>query len=200
MKQHKIQWSKNESGLIPTIVQDIMTGQMLMLAYMNKQALQKTMKTKKVWFYSRSKKRLWMKGEESGNSLSVVSVQADCDGDTLLIQVNPIGPTCHTGQVSCFGEIGKSEDAIFDLYKIIEGRKRAMPKGSYTASLFKAGLDRICTKIAEESGEVIKAATKETKQRLIEEATDLLYHLFVLLVSKEILISEFAHGIKKRMK
>lgn len=189
-------WEKN--NLIPAIVQDNNTGQVLMLAYMNRKALRKTMKTKRVWFYSRSRKRLWMKGEESGNQLSVVNMQADCDGDTLLVTVNPTGPTCHTGCVSCFGDVGKQEDALIDLFKVIQGRKNAMPRGSYTATLLKAGLDRICIKIAEESGEVIKAATKENTKRLIEESVDLLYHLFVLLAAKEVDYSKLMREVGKR--
>jgi phosphoribosyl-ATP pyrophosphohydrolase/phosphoribosyl-AMP cyclohydrolase len=193
----KINWSKDK--LIPAIVQDNNTGQVLMLAYMNRAALQKTVKTKCVWFYSRSKKRLWMKGEESGNKLSVVSCKLDCDKDALLIRVNPTGPTCHTGQVSCFGKVGKAEDALIDLFKIIQGRKNAMPRGSYTVSLFKAGLDRICTKIAEESGEVIKAATKESQNRLIEETADLLYHMMVLLAERDVAILKVMKELQKRM-
>src|SRR3989338_7999353 len=189
---------KKINGLLPTIVQDSTTGQVLILAYMNREALRKTITTKRVWFYSRSKKRLWMKGEESRNSLSVISYQFDCDKDTLLIRVNPTGPTCHTGRVSCFGEVAKSEDAMADLYKVIQGRKNARPKGSYTASLFTAGIDRICAKNAQEAGEILKAARKETKKRLIEESVDLIYHLFVLLAEKGIGYRGVSQEIAKR--
>ena len=199
MRKKVIQWNKG-NGLIPAIIQDTDTGQVLMLAYMNRQALAKTLKTKKVWFYSRSKKRLWMKGEESKNSLSVVSCQSDCDGDALLVRVNPTGPTCHAGQISCFGDTGKLDNTIIDLYKIVEGRKNEMPNGSYTVSLFKAGLDRICTKVAEESGEVIKAATKESNKRLTEESVDLIYHLFVLLAQRGLRVDNLLKEFKVRMK
>lgn len=195
----KINWTKG-NGLVPAIIQDADTGVVLMLGYMNKQAFAKTLKTKKVWFYSRSKKRLWMKGETSGNYLNLVKIVPDCDGDVLLIQVLPTGPTCHTGEESCFGLEFTGQAVIDKLFSIIEDRKFKMPKGSYTTSLFRGGLFKICGKVAEESGEVIKAATKESKQRVIEESVDLIYHLFVLLVEKQIKISEVYREIKKRQK
>lgn len=185
------------NGLIPAIIQDVETKQVLMLGFMNGESLKKTIKTKKVWFFSRSKNRLWMKGEESGNILNLISIASDCDNDTLLIQVKPKGPTCHTNAASCFGE-QKSINILLELFKLIGERKSKMPEGSYTTSLFKKGVDKICAKIKEESLEVIKAAKKETKQRLIEESCDLIYHLLVLLVNQKIGLDEIFGELEKR--
>jgi len=194
----KINWNKS-GGLVPAVVQDATTGAILMLGYMNKQSFAKTLKTKKVWFYSRSKKRLWMKGETSKNVLNLVEVKPDCDFDALLIKAKPAGPTCHKGKYSCFRKNQKVGD-LSGLFETITNRKFQMPKGSYTAALFESGLYKICSKVAEESGEVIKAATKESKQRLIEESVDLLYHLFVLLVQKQVKLKELESEIKRRRK
>ncbi len=194
----KINWDKN-GGLVPAVIQDANTDTVLMLGYMSKQSLAKTLKTKKVWFFSRSKQRLWMKGETSGNILRLVNISTDCDSDTLLVKAKPTGPACHTGKYSCFGE-NINTDELSGLFNIIADRKKQMPKNSYTTSLFKEGLYKICSKVAEESGEVIKAATKETKNRLIEESVDLLYHMFVLLVQKGIIYKDLEREIKKRKK
>jgi len=194
--QHKLNWKKG-NGLIPTIIQDGETGVVLMLGYMNQDALKKTLETKKVWFYSRSKRRLWMKGETSGNTLEFIDMKADCDNDALLIKALPHGPTCHTGSQSCFWG-SKSYDILSELYAILAERKQHMPTGSYTAALFTAGLDRICEKVSEESEEVIYAAQKESKQRTIEESVDLLYHLFVLLVQKEVDFTELLQEVRRR--
>ncbi len=191
-----IDWNKG-NGLTPAVVQDADTGTVLMLGYMNRESLAKTIETKKVWFYSRSKKRLWMKGETSGNYLNLFKIAVDCDGDVLLIQVKPKGPTCHTGQTSCFGF---EQMNVNRLFAIIEKRKAYPYKGSYTASLLQAGVFKICSKVAEESGEVIKAATRESKKRLIEEGADLLYYLMVLLVSKDVKIAELNRELQKRRK
>ncbi len=193
----QINWNKSD-GLVPVIIQDVCIGEVLMLGYMSKKSLVKTLKTKKVWFYSRSKKRLWMKGEVSKNVLELVDIKVDCDGDALLISAKPAGPTCHTGQMSCFGLGFTKQDALLELFETIEDRKLKMPKGSYTTSLFKEGVFKICSKVAEESGEVIKAATKESKKRLVEESADLVYHLFVLLVEKNIKLKEVCSELKKR--
>ncbi len=192
----KINWKKI-ADLVPAVVQSSIDGRVLMLGYMNKEALKKTMRTKKVWFYSRTKKRLWMKGEISGNVLSVVDVWLDCDGDALLVQVIPSGPTCHLGMVSCFGDASYG-NAFSELYAVIDKRKKDMPKGSYTAFLLKKGVDKICAKVGEESGEVIKAAQKESKKRLVEESVDLLYHLFVLNSYKDVSSKEILAEIMKR--
>lgn len=194
-----IDWKKLES-LLPAIIQDAYTKQVLMLGYMNRAAFAKTLRTKRVWFYSRSKKRLWMKGETSGNILRYKSFVFDCDKDALLIQAIPKGPTCHTRTPSCFGEAGSSEVIFDELFNIIKSRKRTMQKKSYTAYLFRKGLSKICAKIKEESSEVIQAAKRESKKRLIEESVDLLYHLFVLLAKKNISFSQFCREIKRRRK
>ncbi|MEK7524053.1 MAG: bifunctional phosphoribosyl-AMP cyclohydrolase/phosphoribosyl-ATP diphosphatase HisIE [Patescibacteria group bacterium] len=186
-------------NLIPAIIQDSQNGDVLMLGYMNQQAFQKTLKTKKVWFYSRSKKRLWMKGETSGNVLKFEDAKFDCDRDAILIKARPMGPTCHTGKKSCFGD-SKANNALSELFNIIVNRKMEMPKNSYTSSLFRAGTKKILAKIKEESAEVIQAAQKETKKRLIEESVDVLYHLFVLLAQKKIALSDIEGEIKKRMR
>jgi len=194
----KINWKKSDS-LVPAIIQDSSTGLVLMLGYMNQEALTKTMQTGFVWFYSRTKKRLWMKGETSNNTLKVLDIKLDCDNDTLLIKALPKGPICHTGDMTCFSEIPKS-DLIRDLFSTIASRKQKFPKGSYTTSLFKVGLDKISLKVAEESLEVIHAAQKQTQKRLIEETTDLLYHLFVLLAEKNVTLEQVESEIKKRSK
>ncbi|MBU4481347.1 bifunctional phosphoribosyl-AMP cyclohydrolase/phosphoribosyl-ATP diphosphatase HisIE, partial [Patescibacteria group bacterium] len=172
-------------GIIPAIIQDVKTKDVLMLGFMNDEALKRTIKQKRVTFWSRSKKRLWEKGETSGNKLEVVSIKDDCDKDALLVFVKPQGPVCHTGKYSCFG-IKKREQLEFlqGLYDLLIERKKVLPKNSYAAFLFKRGLTKILEKVEEESGEVIQAAKKETRARLIEESADLFYHLLVLLVEK----------------
>ncbi len=195
----KVDWKKGD-GLIPAIIQDSKTGLVLMLGFMNKEALQKTLKTKKVWFYSRTRKRLWMKGETSKNILKLVDVKLDCDQDTLLIKAEPTGPTCHTGNWTCFDEEPEGQGILTELFALIESRKKKMPKDSYTTHLFSRGLKKICAKVEEESGEVIQAATQETKKRLIEESVDLLYHLFVLLVEKKIAFEEILEEVQLRRK
>lgn len=187
------------NNLIPTIIQDSATRKVLMLGYMNDEAFEKTKKEKAVWFYSRSKKRLWKKGETSGNTLHVEKILTDCDQDTLLIKVRPKGPTCHIGDDTCFKE-QNCGDAITKLFSVIEDRKKRPREGSYTCSLFKQGFPKICAKIAEESEEVIRAAKTETKQRLIEESVDVLYHLFVMLAFKEVLLEDIEAEILKRRK
>lgn len=192
----KLDFSKL-NGLVPAIVQDAETLQVLMLGFMNKEALEKTLSEGKVTFFSRSKNRLWQKGETSGNFLKVVEIKVDCDNDSLLILARPEGPTCHTGTESCFG---KSEFDLIQLFKLIKERKEKMPKNSYTSSLFTDGLDKIIAKIEEEAEEVVRAAKSEGKQRLIEESCDLLYHLFVLLSNENITIDEIQAELKKRHK
>ncbi len=185
------------NGLIPAIIQNNQTKQVLMLGYMNKESLQKTLKAKKVWFYSRSKKRLWMKGETSGNTLEFIDAELDCDNDAILISVIPKGATCHTGQTSCFGE----EESIYFLqylFKLIQKRKKEPSEGSYTTSLFKEGLDRIVQKVGEEATEVVIAAKNKSKKRIIEESSDLLFHLFVLLAEKEISLDSILEELESR--
>lgn len=189
---------KKLDGLIPAIVQDISTMQILMLGFMNEEAYKKTLQSGKVTFFSRTKKRLWQKGETSGNYLEVVEIKTDCDNDSLLIMAKPQGPICHKGKYSCFGD--KDADIYFlkDLFDLIEDRKKRRPKNSYTASLFTKGLNEIIKKVGEESVEVIIAAKSETKKRLIEESSDLIYHLLVLLAEKEVSLDQVIAELERR--
>ena len=186
-------------GLIPAIIQDDETSKVLMLGYMNQEALDKTQELGKVTFFSRTKNRLWTKGEESGNFLNVVSIKEDCDRDTLLIKVNPVGPVCHTGADTCFEEKNK-EDILFLKYlqHFIEKRHAEMPEGSYTTSLFESGINRMAQKVGEEALETVIEACNGTDDRLIYEAADMLYHLTVMLVSKGLSIEDLAVELQKR--
>lgn len=188
-------------GLIPAIIQDYETNKVLMLGYMNQQALDKTHETGKVTFFSRTKQRLWTKGEESGNFLNVISIKDDCDHDTLLIKVKPVGPVCHTGTDTCFEEKNK-EDILFlkHLQQFIEKRHQEMPEGSYTTSLFQSGINRMAQKVGEEAIETVIEACNGTDDRLIYESADMLYHLIVLLTSKGLSIEDLAIELKKRHK
>jgi phosphoribosyl-ATP pyrophosphohydrolase/phosphoribosyl-AMP cyclohydrolase len=188
-------------GLIPAIIQDNNTGKVLMLGFMNEEAFKKTQETGKVTFFSRTKQRLWMKGETSGNTLSVVSITADCDNDTLLIKAIPAGPVCHTGADTCFDE--KNDEPIMFLKYLqdfIDRRHKEMPEGSYTTSLFKSGVNRMAQKVGEEAVETVIEATNGTDDRLVYEASDLIYHLIVLLTSKGLRIEDLAVELKKRHK
>lgn len=188
-------------GLIPAIIQDNETNKVLMLGYMNQEALNKTQETGKVTFFSRTKQRLWTKGEESGNFLNLVSIAVDCDNDTLLVKVNPVGPVCHTGQDTCFGE--KNEENIMFikyLQQFIQHRFETMPKGSYTTSLFESGVNRMAQKVGEEAIESVIEACNGTDERLVYESADMLYHLIVLLTSKGLSIDDLARELKSRHK
>lgn len=193
---------KKQNGLIPAIIQDADTLKVLMLGYMNEESLKKTQETGKVTFWSRSRQCLWTKGETSGNFLNVVSMKEDCDNDTLLIKVHPCGPVCHTGTDTCWGEENKSDDIMFlkTLQEFIEKRHAEMPEGSYTTSLFKAGVNKMAQKVGEEAVETVIEATNGTNDRLIYEASDLMYHLIVLLTSKGLSIEDIAIDLKKRHK
>ena len=188
-------------GLIPAIVQDNNTNKVLMLGFMNEKALEQTLSSGKVTFFSRTKNRLWMKGETSGNTLSVVSITPDCDNDTLLIKAIPAGPVCHLGTDTCFGEKNE-EDIMFLKYlqNFIERRRHEMPEGSYTTTLFQKGINRMAQKVGEEAVETVIEATNGTEDRLIYEASDLIYHLIVLLTSKGLRIDDLARELKKRHK
>ena len=188
-------------GLIPAIVQDNNTNKVLMLGFMNPEALDQTLSSGKVTFCSRTKNRLWMKGETSGNTLSVVSITPDCDNDTLLIKAIPAGPVCHLGTDTCFGEKNE-EDILFLKYlqNFIERRRHEMPEGSYTTTLFQKGINRMAQKVGEEAVETVIEATNGTEDRLIYEASDLIYHLIVLLTSKGLRIDDLARELKKRHK
>lgn len=186
-------------GLIPAIIQDADTQKVLMLGYMNEEAYQKTLDTGIVTFFSRTRQTLWTKGETSGNFLHVVSIKADCDQDTLLIQVHPDGPVCHTGADTCWGEENK-QDILFlkDLQDFIDKRHQEMPEGSYTTSLFQSGINKIAQKVGEEAVETIIEACNGTDERLIYEGSDLLYHLIVLLTSKGYRIEDLANELRER--
>lgn len=188
-------------GLIPAIVQDNNTNKVLMLGFMNEEAYETTRETGKVTFFSRTKNRIWMKGETSGNTLQVVSILVDCDSDTLLIKAIPAGPVCHTGADTCFGE-KNTEDILFLKYlqNFIERRRQEMPEGSYTTSLFTKGVNRMAQKVGEEAVETVIEATNGTEEGFIYEASDLVYHLIVLLTSKGLRLEDLAKELKKRHK
>jgi phosphoribosyl-ATP pyrophosphohydrolase/phosphoribosyl-AMP cyclohydrolase len=188
------------NGLIPAVIQDSKTKRVLMLGYMDRMALEETRKSGKVTFYSRSKQRLWTKGETSGNFLNLDSIQADCDGDTLLISVRPQGPTCHLGTDTCFGSDNKENGIQFllELQKIIKNRKETAPEGSYTASLFASGINKIAQKVGEEAVEVIIEAKETETGNLKNETADLLFHLLVLLEKKEVSLAEVVDVLKTR--
>ena len=181
---------KKLSGLIPAVIQDAKTDVVLMLGFMNPEALEKTKEEGKVTFYSRTKNRLWTKGEESGNYLHVVEILEDCDQDTLLIKANPAGPVCHTGSDTCFNEKNSDfqdqEDLAFisELQQLIHKRKEEMPEGSYTTSLFKDGINKIAQKVGEEAVELVIESKDNNDELFLNEAADLLYHLLVLLTEK----------------
>ena len=189
-------------GLIPAIIQDAETQNVLMLGYMNSESLAKTQVTGKVTFFSRSKNRLWTKGEESGNFLNVISIGVDCDNDTLLIKVNPVGPVCHTGSDTCFEEVNSANEILFLSYlqDFIDKRKIEMPEGSYTTSLFQKGTRKITQKVGEEAVETIIGAMANDDENFIYEAGDLLYHLIVLLTHKGYRIEDIVKELKKRHK
>lgn len=188
-------------GLVPAIIQDADTAKVLMLGFMNKEAYDKTVETGLVTFYSRTRQRLWMKGEESGNCLDVVSIKEDCDQDTLLIQVHPRGPVCHTGTDTCWGEENR-EPIMFlkELQKFIQKRHEEMPEGSYTTSLFQSGINKMAQKVGEEAVETIIEAANGTNDRLIYEGSDLLYHLIVMLTAKGLSIEDLAKELEERHK
>ena len=185
-------------GLLPAIVQNAVSGRVLMLGYMNRQALEKTLQTGLVTFWSRSKGRLWTKGETSGNFLNLVDIGTDCDNDSLLILARPQGPTCHLGRESCFGELAPSLEFIAKLEQILSDRKTASPESSYTASLYAKGTKRIAQKVGEEAVETALAATVHNRQETIDEASDLVYHLLVLLQQENLDLSAIAQNLKRR--
>ena len=188
------------NGLVPAIIQDNRTLKVLMLGFMNEEALQKTLSTKKVTFYSRSRKCLWTKGETSGNYLNVVSVKCDCDNDTLLIKAIPDGPVCHTGADTCWNESNTPNPLAFlsTLQDFIEKRREEMPEGSYTTSLFKDGINRMAQKVGEDALETVIEAVNGSNERLIYEASDMFYHLIVMLTEKGIRIERIAEELQKR--
>jgi len=198
----QLNFNKLAGEILPAVIQDNTTNKVLMLGFMNKEAYDKTVSTGLVTFFSRTKNRLWTKGEESGNFLKVVTIQPDCDQDTLLIKVNPVGPVCHTGADTCWGEENKAEDILFlkHLQDFIDKRKREMPQGSYTTTLFEDGLNRMAQKVGEEAIETVIEAMAGNDERLLYEASDLVYHLIVLLSHKGYRIEDIALELKKRHK
>ena len=188
------------NGLVPAIIQDAKTGKVLMLGFMNEEAFAKTQETGQVCFFSRTKQRLWTKGEESGHFLNVVSIKEDCDQDTLLIQANPVGPVCHMGWDTCFHEENQIGDFEFLRYlqDFIDLRYQEKPENSYTTSLFNSGVNRMAQKVGEEAVETVIEATNGTDERLLYEASDLVYHLIVLLTSKGYRLEDLGRELKKR--
>ena len=187
-------------GLVPAIIQDATTKNVLMLGFMNEEAYQKTLDTKHVTFWSRTRQTLWTKGETSGHFLNLVDIKIDCDNDTLLVKVNPVGPTCHTGTDTCWGETNDDSPLLFltELQDFINRRKQEMPEGSYTTKLFKDGVNKIAQKVGEEALETVIEATNGTDDHLVYEASDLLYHLIVLLAHKGLRIEDVATELHKR--
>jgi phosphoribosyl-ATP pyrophosphohydrolase/phosphoribosyl-AMP cyclohydrolase len=192
----------DERGLIPAIVQNATTREVLTLAYMNEESLARTIETKETWFWSRSRNELWHKGETSGNTQRVVSLALDCDRDAIVVLVDPAGPACHTGAISCFDAPTKNDlGAVLDqLYQVIESRERERPSGSYTTYLFNEGIDKILKKLGEESAETIIAAKNDNRGRLVSEVADLLYHLLVLLIARGVSLEEIGKELEQRRK
>lgn len=199
----------DERGLIPAIVQNARTGEVLTLAYMNADSLQQTVATGETWFWSRSRSELWHKGATSGNVQTVVAIRQDCDGDALVVLVEPAGPACHTGKRSCFhrdlegvlddaGNFESLGTVLDELYALVETRQKARPEGSYTTYLFDKGLDKILKKLGEEASETIIAAKNEDQGPLVSESADLLYHLIVLLVEREVTLGSIRDELVQR--
>jgi len=196
----KIDFTKYSDGLVPAIIQDNETGKVLMLGFMNEESLNQTRVSKKVTFYSRSKKRLWTKGEESGNFLELKSITPDCDNDTLLIKVHPLGPVCHTGTDTCFNEQNSDDDFLNVLQDIIANRQ-ANPSGeSYTSSLFAKGINKIAQKVGEEAVELVIEAKDNDNDRFLNEAADLLFHYIVLLQAKGFSLNDVKDLLRQRQK
>lgn len=187
-------------GLVPAIIQDATTNKVLMLGYMNQEALDKTKETGLVTFFSRSRQTLWTKGETSGNYLKLVDMKIDCDNDTLLVKAIPAGPVCHKGTDTCWGETNESSPLTFltQLQDFIEKRHEEMPEGSYTTSLFRDGLNRMAQKVGEEALELVIEATNGSNERMVYEGADMLYHLIVLLISKGLRIEDLACELRER--
>jgi len=193
-----VDFQKYTDGLVPAIIQDYKTSKVLMLGFMNAEALSKTMQEGRVTFYSRSKKRLWTKGEESGNFLLVKSVMSDCDNDTLLIKAEPLGPVCHTGADTCWSEKNHSEDFLFYLEDIIKVRRTGTDEKSYVRQLFRKGINKIAQKVGEEAIETVIEAKDDNKELFLNEAADLLFHYLVLLQAKDFKLDDVISVLKQR--
>lgn len=192
------------NGLVPAIVQDAETMRVLMLGYMNEESLSRTLQTGKATFYSRSRQKIWVKGESSGNVLDVKAIHLDCDADTILIQTVPAGPTCHTGEVSCFFKPEMTPQAkgafLFQLEELLKERKEKLPEGSYTTHLFRRGLDKIAQKVGEEAVETVIASKNDDQKEFLYESSDLLFHLMVLLTERGNSLSELVAELESRHK
>ncbi|MBK3496001.1 bifunctional phosphoribosyl-AMP cyclohydrolase/phosphoribosyl-ATP diphosphatase HisIE [Viridibacillus sp. YIM B01967] len=195
----------DENGLITAVVQDAQTKEVLTVAYMNKESLEKTLATGETWFYSRSRQELWHKGATSGNTQKVIAIRADCDKDALVVEVLPAGPACHNGTTSCFTEIIKEKsanvgslDIITELRSVIQKREKEMPEGAYTTYLFNEGVDKICKKVGEEATEVVIASKNRDTEELKWETADLIYHLLVLLQEQKLDVFEVLGVLQKR--
>lgn len=193
-------FTKDSAGLVPAIIQDDATGRVLMLGYMNQEALDKTRAEGLVTFFSRSRQKLWTKGETSGNFLRVVSIAEDCDHDSLLIKARPDGPVCHTGADTCWGEVNEADDIMFlrELQDFIDRRRAEMPDGSYTTSLFRKGTGKIAKKLGEEAVECVIGAVSGDDENFIYESADVLYHLIVLLTHKGYRIEDVVRELRSR--
>jgi phosphoribosyl-ATP pyrophosphohydrolase/phosphoribosyl-AMP cyclohydrolase len=193
-----LDFSKNKDGLVPAIIQDNTTHNVLMLGYLNKESLSLTLSTDVVHFYSRTKQRIWKKGEESGNELKVVSLKEDCDKDTVLIKVNPVGPVCHKGDDTCFEDSNVSDDFISTLENIIQNRKINPSDSSYVSSLFKKGTNKIAQKVGEEAVELVIEAKDDNDDLFLNESADLLFHYLILLQNKGFKLNDVINVLKNR--
>ena len=193
-----LDFNKNKDGLVPAIIQDDLTSKVLMLGYLNKESLSLTLSTKVVHFYSRTKQRIWKKGEESGNELKVISIKEDCDNDTVLIKVNPVGPVCHKGDDTCFKEINESTNFIEKLENIIQDRKNNPSDSSYVSSLFKKGTNKIAQKVGEEAVELVIEAKDDNDDLFLNESADLMFHYLILLQEKGFKMKDVVNVLKGR--
>ncbi|MDC3348526.1 bifunctional phosphoribosyl-AMP cyclohydrolase/phosphoribosyl-ATP diphosphatase HisIE [Flavobacteriaceae bacterium] len=193
-----LDFNKNKDGLVPAIIQDYNTYKVLMLGYLNKESLSLTLSTDVVHFYSRTKQRIWKKGEESGNELKVVSLKEDCDNDTLLIKVNPVGPVCHKGDDTCFEDSNMSDDFIITLENIIQDRKNNPSDSSYVSSLFKKGTNKIAQKVGEEAVELVIEAKDDNDDLFLNESADLMFHYLILLQEKGFKMKDVVKILRER--
>ena len=193
-----LDFNKNKDGLVPAIIQDDLTSKVLMLGYLNKESLSLTLSTKVVHFYSRTKQRIWKKGEESGNELKVISIKEDCDNDTLLIKVNPVGPVCHKGDDTCFEDSNMSDDFIITLENIIQDRKNNPSDSSYVSSLFKKGTNKIAQKVGEEAVELVIEAKDDNDDLFLNESADLMFHYLILLQEKGFKMKDVVKILRER--
>ena len=193
-----LDFNKNKDGLVPAIIQDDLTSKVLMLGYLNKESLSLTLSTKVVHFYSRTKQRIWKKGEESGNELKVISIKEDCDNDTLLIKVNPVGPVCHKGDDTCFEDSNMSDDFIITLENIIQDRKNNPSDSSYVSSLFKKGTNKIAQKVGEEAVELVIEAKDDNDDLFLNESADLMFHYLILLQEKGFKMKDIVKILRAR--